>query len=492
MGRHRGPPHAAIRPRASPASLRHPIPARTARLHGPQAISAHDGGGTIGSYRLDPDAHTDAVADVVGRLHATPQQAVIELAGGTLALSWLHAVPGSSRTVLEATDRYCQASLAALLGSDPASVVSGGVATDMAQAALRRARLLAEAEVPVVGAACTAAFATDRQRRGPERAYVAVADAFGTAVTKLSFPMAPVGGAERQEPVGGAERQEPVGGAERQEPVSGADPSGSDAEGRQAAVRQQQEVAASTMLVAELAAACGVDAGAVTAHFAAAPGAEVTREFRPSEPFAALESGCGGWVMLDAAAQVVTAAVDWRGKALLSGAYHPLHRGHLALGEAAASFLGREVVFELPMINADKAPIPLPEARRRAAQFAGRAPVVLSRAALFADKAALFRGAAFVLGADTAERLVNKRFYGGSQHTMEAALAELAACGCSVLVAGRRVEARYLTLSDIEPRIPEAHRGLFRELPQALFRDDISSTEVRSRRAATSRPQPCH
>ena len=119
---------------------------------------------------------------------------------------------------------------------------------------------------------------------------------------------------------------------------------------------------------------------------------EAHREFRPSDALAALETG-RGWVMLDTAAQVVMAPVDWRGKVLVSGAYHPLHVGHLALGHAAASFLGRAVVYELPLANADKAPLSLPEAQRRAAQFAARAPVVLSRAPLFAAKAALYPGA---------------------------------------------------------------------------------------------------
>ena len=190
--------------------------------------------------------------------------------------------------------------------------------------------------------------------------------------------------------------------------------------------------------------------------------------------------------MLDTAAQVVTAPVDWRGKVLVSGAYHPLHVGHLALGHAAASFLGRAVVYELPLANADKAPLSLPEAQRRAAQFAARAPVVLSRAPLFAAKAALYPGAAFVVGADTAERLVDARFYGGAPPAMQAALAAIADRECSLLVAGRRIGGRYLTLSDVAPRIPAPHRGLFRALPEALFRCDISSTEVRSRGAAAS------
>ncbi len=179
--------------------------------------------------------------------------------------------------------------------------------------------------------------------------------------------------------------------------------------------------------------------------------------------------------MLNAAAQVVTTPVDWRGKALLSGSYHPLHGGHLALGKAAASFLGREVLYELPLANADKAPIPLSEAQRRAAQFAARAPLVLTRAALFADKAALFPGAVFVVGADTAERLVDTRFYGGSARNMDAALAALAERGCRLLVAGRRGGGRFLTLRHLAPRIPAAHRGLFLELPEARFRRDIPS-----------------
>ena len=428
---------------------------------------------------MDRDAYLDAVADLVRGLHATPHQAVIEVAGGTLALSWLHAVPGSSRTVLEATDRYCRASLADLLGAVPASVVSSAAASAMAAAALGRARVLAGAETPVLGAACTAALATDRRRRGADRAYVAVVDAFGTSVSKLTFAAADASG-----------RNEPVGPAVRQGPVGAPEPADCAAASRQAAVRQQQEAAASAMLVAELASACGVDTGGVAEQFAAAPGADVRREFHPSEPFAALESGSRDWVMLNAAAQVAPAPGDWRGKALLSGAYYPLHGGHLALGEAAASFLGREVVYELPLVNADKAPISLSEAQHRAAQFAARAPVVLSRAALFADKAALFPGAVFVVGADTAERLVDKRFYGGSADNLDTALADLAERGCGLLVAGRRSGERYLTLRDLEPRIPAAHRGLFRALPEALFRRDISSTEVRSRRPA-ARPA-CH
>ena len=433
----------------------------------PGAAPTGDGLAGPGKRLLNHGAGSSAVADLVRALHATPQRAVIEVAGaGTLAVSWLHAVGGSSRTVLEATDRYCGASLASLLGAMPTPAVTGAVAAAMADAALRRARLLAGRETPVIGAACTAALASDRPRRGADRAFVAVAGALGTTVGEVAFSAAPAAAA-------------------------GAAEAGGSAAGRRAAARQQQEAAASTALVAELSWACGIDPARVSAHFAGAPDYQVCREFFPAEPFAALESGHRGSVLLNTAAQADTAPVDWRCKALLSGAYHPLHGGHRGLAEAAATFLDREVVYELPLLNADKAPLALSEAQRRTAQFATHAPVVLSRAALFADKAALFPGAVFVVGADTAERLVDTRFYGGSASSMDAALATLAQHGCGLLVAGRRMGGRYLTLRDLVPCIPAAHRCLFQELPEALFRYDISSTEVRSRPAAAASGPDC-
>jgi hypothetical protein len=40
-------------------------------------------------------------------IHATPHMMTMNFAGaGAQALAWLHSVGGSSRTILEATDRY--------------------------------------------------------------------------------------------------------------------------------------------------------------------------------------------------------------------------------------------------------------------------------------------------------------------------------------------------------------------------------------------------
>ena len=145
---------------------------------------------------------------------------------------------------------------------------------------------------------------------------------------------------------------------------------------------------------------------------------------------------------------------------------------------------GTEVAFELPVLNADKSPLDAAEAHRRAAQFLGRADLWLTRAALYADKAALFPGTVFVVGADTAERVLQPGYYGGEQQ-MRRALAAIGAAGCRFLVAARPQPDGLLTLGRL--RVPAALRPLFGELPPERFCLDRSSTRIRAELAARAR-----
>ncbi|MEI6181471.1 MAG: hypothetical protein WCP31_12000, partial [Chloroflexales bacterium] len=126
----------------------------------------------------------------------------------------------------------------------------------------------------------------------------------------------------------------------------------------------------------------------------------------------------------------------------------------------------------------DKGALARAEIDRRAAQFVGRHTLVLSRAPLFVQKAALFPGRAFVLGYDTATRLVAPRYYGG-EAGMLAALATLRQAGCRFLVAGRLAEGRFATLADLT--LPAGYAAMFTAIPETRFREDISSTELRAR-----------
>lgn len=191
--------------------------------------------------------------------------------------------------------------------------------------------------------------------------------------------------------------------------------------------------------------------------------------------------------LLSGACSTLTIAPDGAARAddppagvILSGAFNPLHAGHEGMAAAAARLTGLPASFELAVVNADKGALSADEIARRAAQFAGRHTLTLSRAPLFVEKAALYPGRAFVLGYDTAARLLDPRYYGGEE-AMLAALAAVAAAGCRFVVAGRLADGRFRTLADLP--VPPAHAGLFAPIPEALFRADISSTALRAREA---------
>ncbi|HCB33636.1 MAG TPA: hypothetical protein DEP69_00160 [Acidimicrobiaceae bacterium] len=119
---------------------------------------------------------------LLGRIHDTPTRLVVSVAGGSLALSDLQTAPGASRTLLEGLAPYSRGALAALVGEEPLPHVSESGASAIAAACLRRALgYAAGAErdggdgFPVIGVACTAALATDRERRGDDRAWMAIA-----------------------------------------------------------------------------------------------------------------------------------------------------------------------------------------------------------------------------------------------------------------------------------------------------------------------------
>jgi hypothetical protein len=374
---------------------------------------------------IDPFAE-----QLIARIHSSSHKLVLEFTGaGSQALFWLHSVAGSSRTILEATDRYAAAALADLLGGPPAQSVVRETALAMAAAAYRRAMRLTDGAAGGFGVGCTAAIATDRARRGAERCWIATRDRAGLRVYGLEM-------------------------------IKGARD------------RHGEEALVSRLLLRAVADASGVDD---TTPLNVLDGEQVEIEvIAEADPLAQL---------LEGAARSVTVAPDGRRAAdapvrgvLVSGSFNPLHVGHERLAYAAAEMLGLPSSFELPVLNADKPPLGYAEIERRLDQFAGRYTIVLSREPLFVGKAALFPGCVFAIGSDTAERLVDPRYY-GDVAGRDAALDSIRANGCRFLVAGRVEDGAFRTLANIN--IPDGFRDLFVELPERAFRVDLSSTEIR-------------
>ena len=105
--------------------------------------------------------------------------------GGSSAISHLLAIPGASRSVLNAVVPYSEAALRHYLGTKPHQACSESTARMLATRAFHNARQLCSTRVIGIGA--TAALQTDRTRRGDDQIYVAVQSSARTRVYSLQL-----------------------------------------------------------------------------------------------------------------------------------------------------------------------------------------------------------------------------------------------------------------------------------------------------------------
>lgn len=197
------------------------------------------------------------------------------------------------------------------------------------------------------------------------------------------------------------------------------------------------------------------------------------------------------FVARDGVAQIGMPRDDGVRLLVVPGSFDPLHEGHLALAAAAAAALerrdgaARQVVYELSVANADKGQVDTTAMTTRLAQFAAvGAAVACTRAPLYLDKAALFMPCAFVIGADTASRVLDAKYYDSAAGGLEGALDAIASRGCEFVVGGRRSGDDFVPALEALASLAEdsRHRPLFLALDERDFRLDLSSTEIRKRR----------
>lgn len=373
--------------------------------------------------------------ELISAMHASGRKAALAITGGgSGAIGELLRVPGGSRLLLEAQVPYDEHALAEFLGFAPAQASSADTAIALARTARNRAAKLAPDASDLVGLGATAALVSDRPRRGEHRYHAAFVNSAGVAHCTAVL-----------------------------------------AKGRRDRAAEEDLVARSIILW--LAKACGVAAPSPASlldadeHFA-------ETDIAAGDAIDRLIGGSFDRVTVQPDGQILLSAP--RPSVLFPGSFNPMHEGHVSLARIAEDLRQQPLAFEISVTNVDKPPLAGETVRRRAAQFAWKSPLELTRAPTFLEKSRLFPGTTFVIGADTAKRLFAPRYYGDDEDRMHAALEEIAGSGASFLVACRIDKAgRICVLKDIV--MPRRYAELFTEIPEHRFRVDLSSSDIRAR-----------
>lgn len=373
---------------------------------------------------------SEGLAPDIERIHSSGKQLVIAVTGGgSGATSALLSVPGASRTVLEAVVPYHERALEEWVGGRVEQACSSATARAMAMAAFQRALHLSEAEHPelVRGIGCTASLATDRPKRGQHRIHVAWQSAEQTTAMSVEL-----------------------------------------AQGIRS--RTEEERIASELVLVAVAECCDMEW-------------PPPDELRPGE----LIERCVcqapvAWSELLLGKRMSVVALD-RGTSptpqrllLFPGAFDPLHAGHLQMASIAEMKCGQPVTFELSITNVDKPPLDFIEIRDRLNQFTDQ-EVLLTRAPTFVEKATIAPVAAFVVGADTIERIGDAAYYDNDDGKRDAAIESLSQAGCRFLVFGREIASGFQTLDAAD--IPRSLREICDGVSESEFRADVSSTQLR-------------
>ncbi len=377
--------------------------------------------------------------DLIAALHASEHQTVLAITGGgSQAIGRLLAVPGGSRTVLEAIVPYASNALADWLGSAAERSCSAATARAMAMASWMRARALSPETDPhqLVGVGATASLVSDRPKQGDHRVHVAVQSANSTTVTSLVFA-------------------------------------------KGVRDRIAEETLAAELVILCLAEACVLDTTDAQSIF--------EEQLQPSEQIVRFKKQAeASWVeLLLGKRQTIRYPESLQPQALepktiFPGAFNPLHDGHRRIARIAAKRLGCPVAYELSITNVDKPPLDFVEIEERVRGLRGETAsewTLLTDAPTFRAKAKLFPDCTFVVGADTIARIADQKYYRSEAGSFDAAIELIAEQGCRFLVFGREIDERFRTLSDLE--LPPSLCKLCKEVSAEEFREDVSSSEIR-------------
>ncbi|MBC78319.1 MAG: hypothetical protein CL745_01765 [Chloroflexi bacterium] len=163
---------------------------------------------------------------------------------------------------------------------------------------------------------------------------------------------------------------------------------------------------------------------------------------------------------------------------ILSGSFNPLHYGHTKLLDYSSNKFDRNKFYEISISNVDKPDINIEDLISRLENFQNDEKIIITRSSRFFEKANLFPNSYFVIGYDTAIRVLDESYLAPDE-SLDDLFYVIKNKLCKFIVAGRAnttiPKFNNLNLNDVIQK----YRTFFYIIEEKEFREDISSTEKR-------------
>ncbi len=375
--------------------------------------------------------------ELLNRLDA--QVVVVVSGGGTQVIPQLLAEGGASSVMLEALVPYAKSAVAEFLGGNPDAYCSDRTTRQLAVAGWQRSIKLSSQGRNNVGIAATASLRSGKPKMGQHRVHVAMHRVQETVTATLQLK-------------------------------------------KNARSRLEEEHVAALLCLDVL-----VSAVTETSNHPwrkeleslLLPEEEIVRnEYKAPVRWQKLWSSEEFEVPIEinGAGQTRQRLGNVNNRLIFSGSFSPLHEGHLAMARIAEEIAERPVEWELSVTNVDKPMLDYIEVSQRVEQFEGKT-LWLSRAATFIEKVHIFPQSTFVMGADTYVRLIDPKYYQGSQKRLNDAMRTICRQSQGLIVFGRMQDKEFQNPTTCD--VPPALREITYFVSEREFRMDISSSGIR-------------
>jgi len=169
---------------------------------------------------------------------------------------------------------------------------------------------------------------------------------------------------------------------------------------------------------------------------------------------------------------------DIKNSVILSGSFNPVHDGHIKLLNYSSEILNMNKYYEISISNVDKSDIETEELIKRIKNFKSDEKIIISKSSKFIDKSNIFPKSCFVVGYDTAIRILDHSYLSPGE-SLDDLFSALDKNGCTFLVAGR-IDATESKFENLEiNNLNFKYKDYFKIISEDDFRVDASSTDMR-------------